>query len=90
VWHGDAWQTTAVIVRGGAKVFLCCLALALPALLPASAGAQPEWLRSAEIVVPADLENQDCRTGVCKHNENTDLNPRAVPSAEAARLGRRR
>src|SRR5262245_66255340 len=37
-----------------------------------SAAAQP-WLSSAEIVVPSNLENQDCRTGVCKHNENTDL-----------------
>jgi hypothetical protein len=24
-------------------------------------------------VVPGNLDNQDCRTGVCKHNENTDL-----------------
>ena len=42
-------------------------------MLPAPAAAQPDWLRSAEIVVPADLENRDCRTGVCQHNENTDL-----------------
>jgi len=30
-------------------------------------------MRGAHIVVPGDLNNQDCRTGVCKHNENTDL-----------------
>ena len=40
--------------------------------LSADAGAAT-WLRSPQIVVPADLQNQDCRTGVCKHNENTDL-----------------
>ena len=48
-------------------VFAC-----LSAVFAISAAAQP-WLHSAEIVVPSDLENQDCRTGVCKHNENTDL-----------------
>ena len=30
-------------------------------------------MRGAHIVVPGDLNNQDCRTAVCKHNENTDL-----------------
>ena len=30
-------------------------------------------VRRVKIVVPGDLVNQDCRTGVCKHNENTDL-----------------
>jgi hypothetical protein len=45
------------------------------ALVPAtaSAGQGPAFIRSAGIIVPGDLENQDCRTGVCKHNENTDL-----------------
>src|SRR5262245_31160628 len=44
------------------------------ATLPAHAPAQsPDWLQSAEIVVPGDLVNTDCRTGVCQHNENTDL-----------------
>jgi hypothetical protein len=46
-----------------------CLAM----LLPASAAARPAWLRSAEILVPGDPTNQDCRTAVCAHNENTDL-----------------
>jgi hypothetical protein len=36
-------------------------------------GAEQDWLRQSEILVPGDLENTDCRTGVCKHNENTDL-----------------
>ena len=31
------------------------------------------WLRQSGILVPGDLVNTDCRTGVCKHNENTDL-----------------
>src|SRR5262245_25430095 len=30
-------------------------------------------LRRAAVLVAGDLENQDCRTGVCQHNENTDL-----------------
>jgi hypothetical protein len=30
-------------------------------------------MRGAHGVVPGDLNNQDCRTAVCKHNENTDL-----------------
>jgi hypothetical protein len=46
-----------------------CLAM----LLLASAAARPAWLRSAEILVPGDPSNQDCRTAVCAHNENTDL-----------------
>jgi hypothetical protein len=51
------------------------LALLLLALLLAAptAQAQPRWLSHARILVHADLRNQDCRTGVCKHNENTDL-----------------
>lgn len=46
-----------------------CLVMALPA----TASARPAWLRSAEILVPGDPSNQDCRTAVCAHNENTDL-----------------
>jgi len=49
------------------------VAVALLLVLAAPAAAAPAWLRGAHIVVPGDLENQDCRTGVCKHNENTDL-----------------
>jgi hypothetical protein len=37
------------------------------------AGATGGWLRGAEILVPGDPANQDCRRGVCQHNENTDL-----------------
>jgi hypothetical protein len=40
--------------------------------ISADAGAAT-WLRNPEIVVPSGLQNQDCRIGVCKHNENTDL-----------------
>lgn len=46
---------------------------ALIAAAPAVADARPPWLRTAGIAVPADLRNPDCRSGVCKHNENTDL-----------------
>ena len=54
--------------------WLCLLGLALLATsAPVYAGSQPDFLRDPHIVVPADLENQDCRTGVCQHNENTDL-----------------
>src|SRR5262245_22271510 len=31
------------------------------------------WLRQSRILVPADPTNTDCRSVVCKHNENTDL-----------------
>jgi hypothetical protein len=53
---------------------ILCLALACLAFAPAAqAGERPAFIRSAGILVPGDLQNQDCRTGVCKHNENTDL-----------------
>lgn len=55
----------------GLRVALALVTLA--ALLPAPAAARPRWLRSASIVVRANLTNQDCRKGVCRHNENTDL-----------------
>jgi hypothetical protein len=42
-------------------------------VLPGAASARPAWLRSASILVPGNPDNQDCRTGVCRHNENTDL-----------------
>jgi hypothetical protein len=45
----------------------------LIAAFPAAASAKPRWLVNDRILVPANLSNQDCRTGVCKHNENTDL-----------------
>jgi len=47
--------------------------VALLLAVAAPAAAAPAWLRGAHIVVPGNLDNQDCRTGVCKHNENTDL-----------------
>jgi hypothetical protein len=49
------------------------VAVGLLLLLAAPAAATPAWMRGAHVVVPGDLNNQDCRTGVCKHNENTDL-----------------
>ena len=49
------------------------VAVGLLLLVAAPAAAAPAWMRGAHIVVPGDLNNQDCRTGVCKHNENTDL-----------------
>lgn len=50
------------------------LAAAILTGLPASAvGARPRWLLGARIIVPANLANRNCRTGICKHNENTDL-----------------
>jgi hypothetical protein len=49
------------------------LAMGVAAIAPAQATARPNWLVSARIIVPGNLVNQDCRTGVCKHNENTDL-----------------
>src|SRR5262249_47595841 len=58
----------------GRRFCLVALAGAVVALvLPAAAGASPAWIRSAEIVVPGNPDNKDCRTGVCQHNENTDL-----------------
>lgn len=48
-------------------------AITVLGVLPASAGARPRWLVGAKIIVSADLGGQNCRTGVCKHNENTDL-----------------
>jgi hypothetical protein len=34
----------------------------------------PPWLTSARVIVDGhDVVNEDCRTGICRHNENTDL-----------------
>jgi hypothetical protein len=59
----DGWRAIAAVAAATVALF---------ALPPAGAGAA-SWLRHPEIVVPSDVSNQDCRTGVCKHNENTDL-----------------
>jgi hypothetical protein len=58
-----------------AAALVLLVLLAVPAAAPAAAAAasRPAWLSSARVLVPGDLENGDCRTGVCKHNENTDL-----------------
>jgi hypothetical protein len=51
-------------------------ALALSTLavaLPGTASAKPKWLVSARVLVASNPANHDCRTGVCQHNENTDL-----------------
>ena len=47
--------------------------LALNVALPAAANAKPRWLVKAKILVASNPANQNCRTGVSKHNENTDL-----------------
>jgi hypothetical protein len=36
--------------------------------------ARPAWLASAAIKTSGHgVENKDCRTGICRHNENTDM-----------------
>jgi hypothetical protein len=47
--------------------------LALGVALPGSASAKPKWLVRARILVASNPTNHNCRTGVCQHNENTDL-----------------
>jgi hypothetical protein len=42
-------------------------------VVPAVARAKPRWLVGAKIIVSSNPANENCRTGVCKHNENTDL-----------------
>src|SRR4051794_9205956 len=38
------------------------------------AGPPPEWLTNARVFVDGvHATSHDCRTGICKHNENTDL-----------------
>jgi len=38
------------------------------------AGALPAWVASAQVFVSGhDITNQDCRSGICRHNENVDL-----------------
>jgi hypothetical protein len=59
----DGSRLRAILLVVAATIALCA---------PASADAA-SWLRGAGILVPSDLENQDCRTGLCKHHENTDL-----------------
>jgi hypothetical protein len=56
-----------------ATVTLAMAFLTLSAALPAAATAKPKWLVQARILVASNPTNQDCRTGVCQHNENTDL-----------------
>jgi hypothetical protein len=55
---------------GGAGALAAAITLGL---LAAPAGARPSWLVGARIIVAANVDNRDCRVGVCKHNENTDL-----------------
>jgi hypothetical protein len=57
-------------VRARAGIALAALLLLL---VPAAAQGRPPWLRSASVLVSGDTATTDCRTGVCKHNENTDL-----------------
>jgi hypothetical protein len=60
--QGREALTRAIVLAGA--IFL---------LLASAAEAGPSWLRGPVILVPGDPQNQDCRTGVCQHNENTDL-----------------
>jgi hypothetical protein len=56
--------------------FLSVLALALlaPAVFAASGfAASPPWLTGAGVLVHGEDSTVNCRTEVCRHNENTDL-----------------
>ncbi len=56
------------------QVALAALALAFAALAFAACSSSTTWLADARIAVPGvGVTNQDCRSAICKHNENTDL-----------------
>jgi hypothetical protein len=59
--------------RSARAAVLAILAVAAALAAAPAAEARPAWLTSAKILVPGNPDNQDCRTGVCRHNENTDL-----------------
>jgi hypothetical protein len=62
------------VARHRAVVFAAFLSFAAMGLAPTvEAAKRPRWLVSARLLVRGDPGNTDCRTGVCKHNENTDL-----------------
>jgi hypothetical protein len=61
------------VPRHRVLVLACVLPLAVALAPPALAGKRPRWLVSARVLVRGDPGNADCRTGVCQHNENTDL-----------------
>ena len=62
------------MARHRAVVFAAFLSFAALGLAPTvEAAKRPRWLVSARVLVRGDPGNTDCRTGVCKHNENTDL-----------------
>src|SRR5580700_4070025 len=52
-----------------------------PSATPAGSGGGggggspgPAWLEGASVLVSGhNVENADCRTGICRHNENTDM-----------------
>jgi hypothetical protein len=53
---------------------LATMAVALPAAASAKpTSPKPKWLVSARILVASNPSNLNCRTGVCQHNENTDM-----------------
>src|SRR5262245_18632791 len=54
---------------------LCAVACSeKPSRDPCNPDGTPLWLSGARIVVRGvGATNEDCRTDVCKHNENTDL-----------------
>jgi hypothetical protein len=70
----EPWRARAGSRRWAVRALTLALALSLLAVaLPSAASAKPSWLISARILVKSNPANQDCRTGVCQHNENTDL-----------------
>jgi hypothetical protein len=65
-----SWLVRALIPA----LALSTLAVALPAAASAKpASPNPKWLVSARILVASNPANLNCRTGVCQHNENTDM-----------------
>src|SRR5579872_439530 len=67
----DAPMRAAVFLAGlvGLALHAACSS---PQTGPADAG-EP-WLSGARVLVQGvGVTNQDCRNGVCQHNENTDL-----------------
>jgi len=65
----SAPRLRAVIVSAS----LALAALAAASVIPEFVGHLHQRVHKPHILVSGDLVNQDCRTGICKHNENTDL-----------------
>jgi len=56
-------------------LFAACSSKSETTTPPAETGPRlPVWLSDAKILVSGhDVANEDCRTAICRHNENTDL-----------------